>query len=278
MALFDAPDINKRPTHWRDFSYDFRFLYVYFGCMAALFMLGGSLTVREELAAAAILMAILVALSLKHRQNMNWQWPGIRTKRILTAVWIIVAAAVLDYVAGTLAPPSDPRFLPWHLGGLGLAAFEVLVFLNVVQTSKTDFLRECALPGSVGIHPPPAIKAIPTAPLDPLWKRTIRGTYYVFAFLVWAGFMVSIYEFGVAFQNGFSHPTKTNPDPLNSHGALRYIPHSQKVLINSLDKTGSIGIPAVIAVGLALHFFLGVKMFQNMPTYEEWRKQRSSRG
>ncbi len=99
--------------------------------------------------------------------------------------------------------------------------------------------------------------------------------YYSFATFVALDFMAFFYKFGVAFDNGSPVATPAKPDPLDSHGLVRYIPHSQSVLLNSLNTISSIGIPAVIAVGFILHFFLRAKMFENMPTFEEWQKSGS---
>jgi hypothetical protein len=277
MAMFDVPSGNKQPTRWKDSSYDFRLFYVYFGCMFALLAFGGSLTVRQELAIVAVLTAVLATLSLKHRQDMNWRWPGVKPKGILGAVGITVVSIVFDYAANPMGPRSDPGFLPWHLAGFGIAAFGVLNSLNVVQKSESDFMKQCELAESGGLRPAPEVETAPAAPADPLWKRAIRAAYYTFAALVWVGFMGWFYEFQVAFQHGSAGPSATKTDPLNSHGLVRYIPHSQKLLIHFLDKLGSIGVPAVIATGFILHFFLGIKIVENMPTFKEWRRQRTGK-
>lgn len=274
MALFDAPKTKKRVAHWRDFSYDFQLLHVYLGVMFALFFLGDRLTVRLELTATVILVAVLVTLSIKHRQAMNWRWPGANPRGILAAVSVIAAAIVVDYAANSIGPRSDPRFLPWHLAGMGLAVFGVFASLGIAQESKAKFLNKCEASGSTGFHASAGPEPAPAAPIDHLWKRWIRGTYYALSALVWLAFMASFGESGEAFRKGSSYPTITNTDPLNSHGVIRYIPHFQKVLINSLDKLASIGIPAVIVTGLILHFFLGIRMFQNLPTYKEWKTNR----
>jgi hypothetical protein len=275
MAIFDGPSANKQPTRWKDYSFDFRLFYVYFGCMFALFMFGGTLTVRQELAFTAVLSAVLVLFSLKHRQDMNWRWPGAKPKGILVAVGIIVVSTVIDYVANPTGPRSDPRFLPWHLIGFGIAVFGVLNSLNVIQRSEADFLKECELSEAAGFRPAKVNETSQASSPDLSWKRAARPVYYAFAALVWVGFMGWFYEFQVAFQHGSSNPGAAKTDPLSSHGIIKYIPHSQKLLINFLDKFGSIGIPAIIAMGFILHFFLGVRMFENMPTFKEWRKQRS---
>lgn len=273
MALFDAPNVNY-PKKWKDYSFDFQLMFVYHGCMMVLFIAGSAFSVKQELLATGLLVVILFSLSLRQRRNMNWRWPGVHAKGLLSAVGILVAAAFFDFAAIPLAPPSDPRFLPWHMAGMGIAAFGLLSALRVVQLSKSDFLKECDVTGTANFQPKLVAEEIPSAPTDPLWKRVTRAIYTVFFLLVWIDGVASFYYFGIAFRDGSPRPTPTQTEPLNNHGQIMYIPHSQKVLIDSVQTAMFIGIPSVIAVGLTLHFFAGVKLFPNLPTLEEWRKQR----
>lgn len=273
MALFDAPSTDY-PKRWKDYSFDLQLMFAYHGCMMVLFLAGSALSVKQELLAAALLVAVLMSLSLRHRRNMNWRWPGVGTKGMLTAIGILAAATFFDLAAVPSAPPSDPRFLPWHLAGVGIAAFAILGALRVVQFSKSDFLKECEVIGVAGFRPPPVSETVPTAPIDPLWKRWVRAIYTICGLLVWIDAMASFYFFGAAFRDGSPRPTPTQTDPLNNHGQIMYIPHSQKVLIDSLQRVMFIGIPSVIAIGFILHFFVGVRLFQNMPTFQEWKKRR----
>jgi hypothetical protein len=118
------------------------------------------------------------------------------------------------------------------------------------------------------------MEEVPAAPMDPPWKRIVRGTYTVAFVMIWIGMMCSFYVFGVAHRDGTSRPDATHTEPLDSHGHIVYIPHSQKALIDSLDKIGLIGIPSIVLSGLALNFFGAVKIFGNVPTLEEWKKRR----
>jgi hypothetical protein len=273
MALFDAPSLNY-PTRWKEFSLDYKLGFVYFGCMTVLFANGDALSIEQELLATMFLVTILLSLSLRYRRRMNWRWPGVHTKGVLTAVGILVLAGIFDFAATPLAPPSDPRLLPWHLVGLGGTVFGVLVALRIVQLSKSDFLRECEAVGTADFRAKSTAETIPVVPTDPFWKRVTRAIYSILFLLVWLDGVASFYCFGVAFRNGSSRPTSTQTDPLNNHGQIVYIQHSQKVLIDFLQKVMFIGIPSVIVSGLILHFFLGVRLFPNTPTLQEWRKQR----
>ena len=252
-------------------------MFVYHGCMMLLFVAGRALSVKQELLATAILVVILISLSLRQRRNMNWRWPGGHAKGLLPAAGILAAAAIFEFAAIPSAPPSDPRFLPWHMAGMGIVAFGILRAIKVVQFSKSDFLKECEAVVVGDFRPSPASDAVPTALADPLWKRATRAVYSICFILVWIDSVVSFHYYGVAFRDGSPRLTPTQTDPLNSEGRLVYIPHSQKVLIDSLQTAMFVGIPSLLAAGFILHFFGGVKLFSNMPTLEEWKKQRLNR-
>ncbi len=131
MAIFDAPSDNT-PRRWKDYSPDMQLFFVFWGCIMATFVFGGSLTIKQEIAAYAILAAILVTVSVGQRQQRGWHWPGAKPKNVLTAAGVIAAGAVFDFAASREFPWSNPRFLPWHLGGLSIAVFGVLASLNFV--------------------------------------------------------------------------------------------------------------------------------------------------
>lgn len=276
MALFEAPNANY-PKQWKDYSFDFKLFFAYHICMMVLFMAGGALSTKRELMIAALLVAILISLSLRNRRDANWRWPGVQTKGIVSALGILVLAIFFDLAAVPLASPSDPRFLPWHMAGIGIAAFGVFSALRVVQLSQADFLKECEPTGLAGLPPEPAPETPPAVSADPRWKRTIRAIYSICFLLVWIDGVASFYYFGVAFRDGSPRPTPTHTEPLNNHGQIRYIPRLQKALIDSLQTAAFIGIPSIIVAGLTTHFLVGVKLFPNMPTLEEWRRQRLKR-
>jgi hypothetical protein len=273
MALFDPPSSNY-PTRWKDFSLDNKLGFVYFGCMVVLFGNTDALSVKQELLATMILVAILLSISVRYRRRMNWRWPGVQTKGMLTALGILVAAGIFEFAVTPFAPISDPGFLPWHLFGLGGTVFGVLHALKIVQLSKSDFLRECEAVGAADFHAKSAAETIPVVSTDPLWKRATRAVYGIVFFLVWLACLASFYYFGGAVRDGLSRPTPTQTEPLNNRGQIVYIQHSQKVLVDSLEKVMSIGFPLVFVSGFILHFLLGVRLFPNTPTLQEWRKQR----
>jgi hypothetical protein len=273
MALFDAPKLNY-PKKWKDYSIDYQLMFVYHGSMMALFMFGAALSVREELLATTLLVAVLFSLSLRHRRNMNWRWRGAGPKEMISAVGVLVLAALFDFAATPSFPPSNPRFLPWHMAGVGIAVFGGLSTLKIVQLSKADFLTECEVPSFASAQLHLLGEPIQIAPVDPTWKRTTRAIYSALFVLVWIESVASFYYFGKAFRDGSPQPTPAQTELLSDHGQVMYIPHSQKILIDFLQVGMSIGIPFILALGFILHFFVGVKLFPNTPTFEEWKKQK----
>jgi len=273
MPLFDVPNANY-PKRWKEYSFDFQLMFVYHGSMMLLFIAGSMLSVKQELLGTALLVAILVSSSLEHRRNMNWHWPGVQSKGILSAAGTLVLATFFELAAIPLAPPSNPRFLPWYMAGAGIAAFGVLSALRLVHLSKADFIRNCEAIGVGDFRSKLVAEAVPTTPMDPLWKRTTRAIYGICFLLLWIGGVASFYYFGVAFRDGSPRPTPTHTEPLKNHGQIKYIPHSQKVLVDSLQTVMLVGMPCIVVAGLILHFFVGVKMYPNMSTFEEWKKRR----
>jgi len=203
MALFDSPQTDY-PKQWKEYSFDFKLMFGYHGCMMAMFMLGGFLSIKQELLIASVVASTLVSLSLRNRQENNWHWSGAGTKRVLAAVGIAVVASLFDFAALPSAPLSEPRVLPWHLAGLGIAVFGILGALNIVQLSQAEFIKECkATTGANSQNGPNA--AVPLGPIDLLWKRVVRGAYYSVFFAAWLSAVSSFYFLASACAMGLRH-------------------------------------------------------------------------
>jgi hypothetical protein len=271
MTLFDPPSLNY-PTGWKDFSLDYKLIYVFDICMVVLCVYGDALSVKQELLGTISLVAILISLSIRYRRRMNWRWPGVQANGVLNALVTLLLACAYEYTAIAFAPPSSPRILPVHLLGLGLFALVFLRALKIVQPSKSDFLSECEAPGAADYRANLPAKTIPVVPEDLSWKGAVRAVYGIVYQLIWLDAAAFLYFLGVALRNGSSKSTSTQTDLLFISG--KYVQHGQKVLIDSLLAVYLIGLPSVIVIGFFLHFFLGVRLFPNMTTMKEWRKQR----
>jgi hypothetical protein len=269
MALFDQPTQNY-PKKWKDMSLEYQLMFVYHGSMMGLLMSNGALSTKQEILITAILGGVLTSISIRHRRTMNWHWSGISLKGVLSAGGVLVALGIFLFSASPLLPAGNPRFLPWYLAGGGLGIFGVLSGLRLVHMSRSDFLKECSSPGG----PEVSISTIGDAAVDPSWKRKIRGAYSVLFLLVWLDGVASFYYFGQAFRNGSTISTPPQTAPITDHGQTVFVAAGQKALVDSLQTIMFIGIPSILVVGLLLHFVIGVKLFPNIPTLEEWREQK----
>jgi hypothetical protein len=179
MALFDAPDPNF-PTRWRDFSPDYKLAFVYLGCMALLFMSGGSLSLKQVVVAGIMVATVLVSLSARHRRGMGWRWPGVQAKAALASLGVVVGAGIFEFAPSGSTPPTDPRFLPWHMFGFGGGVLGMLIALRVVQPSKPDFLKQCEAAGFADSGLNGSAGSVPLAPTDRFGKG-LPGRSFTFS-------------------------------------------------------------------------------------------------
>lgn len=272
MPLFDPPKGRDYPRQWKDMSLEFKLMFVYHGCMMVLFITAGAFTLRQELTFTVALVFVLTSVSIRNRRSAGWRWQGLRTKNLLAAAGGIALMGLFLYAATPLFPPSNPRFLPWFLAGFGIGTFNVLQALRLVHSSEAAFLADC--------HEPDAQieQATQAEPSSPQWHRVLRATYNLLLLLVWLDFVAFFYYSGAAFRDGSRVPTPTHTEAVTEHGKTVYITHEQKGISDRLESVAFVGIPSVIAGGLLLHFLVGVKLYPNTPTLQEFLARKSSGG
>lgn len=258
-------------------SAEFRMMFVYHGCMMVLFITGGALTVKLELAIAAILIATGTAFSLRRRQEKNWHWRSPRAKGAAGAVGTVVLMAFFLYAATPMFSPARPQFLPWYLAGFGIGLFNFLSALNLVKSSEAEFEAECGEP------PPPSTIAsasgeIQHTPPPVTWKQVVRSAFVVYFFAVWITGVSSFYFSGKAFRDGSPTRTASQPEPMTEHGKTVYISLAEKRLVDLSETAMMAGIPSVFVLGFVVHFLLGVKLVDNAPTLREFLARRSGEG
>jgi hypothetical protein len=131
MGWFDEPT-KRRATSWKEMSVEFRMMFVYQGCMMALFITGGALTVKLELLVAIALIAVGAAVSLRRRSEKKWHWrsPGAKGAAIATGTTLLMAFFL--YSATPMFSPARPQFLPWYLAGFGIGAMAGIPSLFVL--------------------------------------------------------------------------------------------------------------------------------------------------
>jgi hypothetical protein len=271
MGWFGGPT-KRRATSWKEMSAESRMMFVYHGCMMVLFITGGVLTVKLELAIATTLIAIGTAFSLRRRREKNWHWrsPGVKGAAMTTGTVLLMAFFL--YSATPMFSPARPQFLPWYLAGFGIGLFNVLSALNLVKSSEAEFEAECGEP------PPPSASASGQTQLTSppaRWKQVVRGAFTVYFFAVWITGVSSFYFSGKAFRGGSPTPTASHTEPMTEHGKTVYVSPAEKRLVD-LSETGMmVGIPSVFVLGFVVHFLLGVKLVDNAPTLRELLAKRS---
>jgi hypothetical protein len=273
VALFDPPSFSY-PKKWKEFSFDYILQYVFGICMFVLCMYGTDLSIKRELLAIILLAVILVSLSQWYRRRMNWRWPGVDANGLLNATISLLVACTYEYAVIPFAPLSDPRLLPANLVGLMIFALILLRSLNVVEPFKVDFLRQCAATSVPDHGASLDTGTVPVVTEDPFWKRSVRTVYGAVFHLVWFDSAAFLYFFGIAMRNGSPKPTPMQTDLLIISAKDLYVQHGQKILIYSLLAVYLVGMASVMLSGLIIHFFLGVRLYPKMTTFQDWRRQR----
>jgi hypothetical protein len=156
---------------------------------------------------------------------MNWRWPGVQANGVLNALVTLLVACAYEYAAIPFASPSNPRILPVHLVGLGIFALVLLRSLNIVQLSKSDFLKECEALGAADHRPSLTAEMVPVIPEDPFWKRAVRTVYGVVFHFIWLDLAAFLYSFGIALRNGSPKPTPAQTDLLIISAKDLYVQH-----------------------------------------------------
>jgi len=57
-----------------DMSFDFKLMFLFHGCMMILFVMGGILSTRQEIAFSGALLLVLISLSVRRRRLSGWHW------------------------------------------------------------------------------------------------------------------------------------------------------------------------------------------------------------
>jgi len=245
-------------------SLDCKCMFGYHGCMMALMLLGGSLTLRAMVMVVAALLSSFAIISVVHRIRCGWRWPGVGVKNILG-----VGATVLlgGFFIGAVLPratPSNPAIFPWFAAAAGIVLFGVLSNLRVVYQSEAEFLSFC------GDQPPPPTEAVGDSEIA--WKKTARRAYSGYFLAVWIAGVSFFRAFDSAYQNGSPKPTTERTEPLTDHGHTVYITTHEKRTVTALEYVMMIGIPSAILAGFVLQKRFGIDLNPNAG----FRKRASS--
>jgi len=264
----------RRQQDWKSMSVDFRLMFVYHGCMMVMMMAGKGLSPQQEILITTVLAAVLVSISLKHRANLGWQWPGINWKDVLSAIGTAILIALFLFSATPLFPVNS-QVLPWYLGAAGIGVFGILSALKITSRTEAELLLHSTVIDQYG-QQIPRICEIPKPKIfEARWKKIARRLYLGAFILVWITGVLSFYTFGASFKSGSPVQTATQTEPLSNHGEIVYVTPAEKQRIDRLQMASWLFMPVVLS-GLILHFIVGVKLYDNAPTLFEYLKQKRS--
>ena len=244
---------------WRELSYDMKLMFAHHAAMLVLFMAGGSFSIRSELLIWILLVSVLGSLSVRHRRQVNWKWPGASVANYFQAAGFLVLGTLFLGAGSSLFPPTDPRALPWYLGGLGIILGGAASALRIITGSEAEFVA------------PAADSAEGRAAGERPWKRWIRAVYVVCFLIVWLAGIASLHVFSTSYLHGSPSRTSTMTEPLYNHGSVRYVAPSDKARFDRLQAVAMIGVPALLIIGLALHYGLQVDIYPRKPKRDDAR-------
>lgn len=266
MALFDRPQFTR--TQWSDYSLDYKLFFVWEGSLfaAIIFSRPGTFDGLSDAAfygPALGWLAILSLTAVRNRTARNWRWPGLSPSDAAKALLVgaLMAAFLVVFMHDLL--PVRHQTAPMIAFAVSIGVFNVLSSLKLVQIRQDEFERYCVENGSVSTGARSDSEA--DKPIDPLWKRALRGAFSALFILIWLEAMAFFYFHQRFVEEGTQQPTATRTHSVNEHGTFVYLTDDQAQLDSLLQTLMMIGIPTILLSGLALHFVVGVPLFGNMP-------------
>lgn len=243
MGLFDAPRNFDKPKRWKDYSFDIKLMYAYFGTVMVLFLSGQVLTIKAEILIASVAALVVAALSIRHRRELHWEWPGADAKGALAAIVAAIGAVSFQVSTTPEFPPSNPQFFPWYLFGFGVAVVGILVCLRLVEFSEADFLKQCEAGRAIAVQLKAQGLVSPEASAEPAWNRVARGAFYLLFLLVWFAGVVSFYYGSAARHGATPYLTPAHTEPVEEDGKTVYVTRGQKAFMDFLQPVAEIGTP-----------------------------------
>jgi hypothetical protein len=237
-------------------SFDLKLLIAFHLSMMILMVLAQTVPIDAEVKLAAVLAAVLISLSIWNRRRANWRWQPVGITRWLSALaGLILGALFLGASAVRWSPWSTPLF-PWFAAGTAIILTNVLSTLGIVQQRERDFQQRC------GDLPSVPIEAAPTDSHAP-WRKAVQRAFSTLFMAVWLGGVAFFWTFNLAMKNGSSQPTAERATEIREHGHSVYVTASEAARIHLLEHVMTFGIPAILLLGVLLHFGFGVKVFQS---------------
>jgi len=256
--MFDW-DKTKYPRTWREMSFDFKAVFIYFGAMMAMTMAGPAIAAGGKVTVAGLIAAGAAVLSLRHRRTAGWRWRRPGPRQVLAALGAIALGAVFILATSPTFPAANAALL--YLPVLGIVTMNALTALRITYLAESDFLADCGDPVRETKHA--AASAIPP------WKNALRTGFSVLFIAIWLDGMGSFYLAGKAMREGLPAPTETASAPLTDHGRTVYVTAARKAAIDLTTTVMTAGVPLIIVTALFLQLVVGIRLFPNMPVRGE---------
>jgi hypothetical protein len=110
---------------------------------------------------------------------------------------------------------------------------------------------------------------------DPLWKTVTRRVLIGLGIILFLSLFATFLAQDNIFQSGSRIATAAQPVKLTNKSKTVFISGSDKVVYDRLTLV-FFAIPSYAGLLLIIHFFVGVKVFDNLPTLAELKARRSS--
>jgi Na+/melibiose symporter-like transporter len=266
VALFDRPQFTRR--QWSDYSLDYKLFFVWEVSLFAAILPSQS-GAFDALSDAVLYglalgwLAILSLIAIRNRIAENWRWPGLSASSAAYALLVGVLMVIFLFIFMHDLLPMGRHAAPMIAFAVSIGVFNILSSLKLVQNTQEEFERYRVTDESAPAHV--TSDSEDDKPIDPLWKRVARGAYFALFILIWLEGMAFFYFHERFVDQGAREPSMTRTHSVNEHGTLVYLTDDQAELNGLLETLMMIGIPAIILSGFALHFVVGVPLFNNMP-------------
>lgn len=242
------------PKTWKEMSLDFKLFFVSHVCAGVLFIFRGA-GIRSQVALALAGYVVLLLLSLSHRHQKGWRWPGTGLGNYGKALLFGVAGGLFLSTSLVRFMFFDPFRFSFHLSIVNITMFQILHALNVVEWSAAKFEAHCGS-GSMQSAAELTDSIVPRR----TWRDSVRSICAVLFVLVW---MIGISYFIVhqyAMSHGSESPNYPCIEAVRDHGTVVYVTPEEKWRIDVLEAGMKYGIPTMVGICFLLEYVFGVSV------------------
>ncbi|PKA10849.1 hypothetical protein CH372_17350 [Leptospira meyeri] len=261
---------NSFPNQWKDYSLDYKCMFIYHGFMMILFILGDKISINIQFTIVALLLISIILFSIKYRIRIRWKWPGVEVKNTIYAIMIIILGLFFFFSSINSFPPFKSQTFPWYSAGFGIILFQVLNVLNITAYYKDKFeLKTDKTANFIKFENSP----LKENQNDNVNVSFIKYLIYFFSFFLW---VTGISYFWL--RDRISHND-------NSEGIAKFIIEITNKFSKFLGITNTspdVFLKSILSYGIILlsisifiiHFIFGIKIISNVPTIKEYLRKK----